>query len=83
MLFPDVFSSVYALSPGALGLVKELGPDGEAYQRAQQVKTKKELVTGYDEVLANIVVALGRAFSPNRDNPPFYADLPFTYQGDS
>ena len=26
---------------------------------------------------------MGRAFSPNPNNPPFYADLPFTYEGDS
>jgi len=83
MLFPDVFASVYALSPAVLGLVKELGADGEAYQRAQLINTKKELVSGFDEILANIVVALGRAFSPNPDNPPFYMDLPFTYQEDS
>jgi len=83
MLFPDVFASVYALSPGALGLVRDTGAGGEAYYRAQQVKTKKELVTGYDEFLANAAVAMGRAFSPNPENPPFYADLPFTYQGDS
>lgn len=82
MLFPNVFSSVYALSPGALGLAKEFGPTGYAYKRAQEIKTINELIAGYNEVYANVVVAMGRAFSPNPNNPPFYVDLPFTYDGD-
>jgi len=51
--------------------------------RAQEIKTRDELVTGYNEFLANLVVAMGRAFSPNPNNPPFYADLPYTYNGDN
>lgn len=83
MLFPDVFSSVYAQSPAALGLVKEMGIKGNTYKRAQEIKTRKELITGYDDMLANVVVAMGRTFSPNPNKPPFYADLPYTYKGDS
>jgi len=82
MLFPDVFSSVYALSPGALGLAKEFGPTANAYKRAQEIKTIDELIAGYDEVYANVVVAMGRAYSPNPSKPPFYVDLPFTYEGE-
>ena len=83
MLFPDVFASVYALSPGPLGLAKEIGIKGQAYKRVQEIKTREELVTGYNEFFPNVVVATGRAFSPNPNKPPFYADLPFTYKGDS
>ena len=83
MLFPDIFTSVYALSPGILGLTKEFGPAGIGYKRAQQIKTREELISGWNEIEANIVVAMGRAFSPNPNNPPFYTDLPFTYEGDS
>ena len=83
MLFPDVFASVYALSPAVMGLVKDFGIKGQGYKRAPQIKTREELVTGYNEFLANAVVATGRAFSPNPNKPPFYADLPFTYKGDS
>ncbi len=32
---------------------------------------------------ANVVIAMGRTFSPNPDKPPFYADLPYSYKGDS
>jgi predicted alpha/beta superfamily hydrolase len=83
MLFPDVFSSVYALSPGLLGLAKEYGAKGKAYHRIKNIKTREELVTGKKEFESNVVIALGRAFSPNPNNPPFYADLPFSYIGDS
>jgi S-formylglutathione hydrolase FrmB len=83
MLFPDVYSSVYALSPYVLGLDKDYGIHGNAYKQAQEIKTREELVTGYSNLNANAVVAVGRAFSPNPDNPPFYADLPYTYKGDS
>ena len=29
------------------------------------------------------MIALARAYSPNLDNPPFYADMPFSWKGDS
>jgi S-formylglutathione hydrolase FrmB len=81
MQFSNVFSSIYAMSPGFLGYVKELGPSSNAYKEAQQIQTREELIKGWDHLLANGVVAMGRAFSPNPDKPPFYADLPFTYDG--
>jgi S-formylglutathione hydrolase FrmB len=85
MQFPEVFSSVYALSPASLALVKESGPKGMAYRRIQEIKTKEELLSSNSLVdfLALGLVAFGRAISPNPDYPPFYADVPYTYQGDS
>ncbi len=83
MLFPDVFTSVYALSPYVLGLEKDYGKDGEAYKQAQTIKSRDTLITGYKYLNANAVIAVGRAFSPNANKPPFYADLPYTYEGDS
>lgn len=83
MQYPEVFSSVYALSPGVLALAEGMGPTGEPFRRAQQIHTRKTLLTGYTELDANMVVAMGRTFSPNPQNPPFFADLPFTYQEDS
>ncbi|MBJ2176329.1 esterase family protein [Aureibaculum sp. A20] len=83
MLFPHVFSSVYALSPATLGIAKEIGIKGEVYKRVQEIKTREELVTGWDKFYPNAIVAMGRTYSPNLNNPPFYADLPFTYKGDS
>jgi enterochelin esterase-like enzyme len=83
MLSPGVFSCVYALSPATLALFKEFGASGTAFRRAQSIRSKEELITGYNDFLANAVVAMGRAYTPNASKPPFYCDLPFTYKGDT
>lgn len=83
MLFPNVFSSVYALSPYVLGLEKDYGKESQAYKQAQLVGSRDTLINGYKYLNANAVVAVGRAFSPNANKPPFYADLPYTYIADS
>ncbi len=83
MLFPNVFSSVYALSPFVLGLEKDFGVEGEAFKQAQMIESRDTLITGYKFLNANALVAVGRAFSPNANKPPFYTDLPYTYSGDS
>ncbi len=82
MLYPDVFASVYGVSPAALGIANEIGPKSRAYKSVTQLKTREELA-GYSDFYPNILVAMGRAFSPNLNKPPFYADLPFTYKGNS
>ena len=80
MLYPDVFSCVYALSPGLLAFVKEFGPNSESYKQLAAIKTKDELdKTHYPRVIA----ACARAWSPNPGKPPFYFDLPFNYVRDS
>lgn len=80
MLFPEVFSSVYALSPGLLAFVKEFGPNSDSFKELSKVKTQEELKKTY---YPKVLVAVARAWSPNPAKPPFYCDLPFTYQGDS
>jgi len=80
MLFPEVFSSVYALSPGLLAFVKEFGPNSDSYKELGKIKTQEELKKTY---YPKVLVAVARAWSPNPAKPPFYCDLPFTYVGDS
>ncbi len=80
MLFPDVFSSVYALSPGLLAFVKEFGPNSDSFKELGKIKTHEELKKTY---YPKVLVAVARAWSPNPAKPPFYCDIPFTYQGDS
>jgi len=80
MLFPEVFSSVYALSPGLLAFVKEFGPNSDSYKELSKIKTVEELKKTY---YPKVLVAVARAWSPNPNKPPFYCDLPFTYEGDS
>jgi enterochelin esterase-like enzyme len=79
MLHPDVFSSIYALSPGLLAFVKEFGPNSNSYREAANVKTQEELKKTY---YPKVLVAVARAWSPNPNKPPFYCDLPFSYDGD-
>jgi pimeloyl-ACP methyl ester carboxylesterase len=80
MLFPDVFSTVYALSPGLLAFVKEFGPNSASFKDLSEIKTVEELRETY---YPKVIVAVARAWSPNPDRPPFYCDFPFTYDGDS
>ena len=80
MLYPEVFSSVYAMSPGLLMMVKEFGANSDSFKELSKIKTVEELRKTY---YPKVLVAVGRAWSPNPANPPFYCDMPFTYQGDS
>jgi S-formylglutathione hydrolase FrmB len=80
MLYPDVFSVMYALSPGLLAFVKEFGAGSDTYKQLSSIKTKEELDKTY---YPKVLVAVARAWSPNPLKPPFYCDLPFNYYGDS
>jgi pimeloyl-ACP methyl ester carboxylesterase len=80
MYFPDVFSSVYTLSPAGLALVEDYGIKGEGFRRLQKIQTREELIKKFVE---NSIVAMGRAYAPNLNNPPFYADFPYRYENGS
>ena len=80
MLYPEMFSSVYALSPGLLAFVKEFGPNSDSFKELGKIKTTEELKKTY---YPKVLVAVGRAWSPNPAKPPFFCDVPFTYKGDS
>lgn len=80
MMYPEVFSAVYAMSPGLLMMVKEFGANSDSYKELAKIKTIEELKKTY---YPKVLVAVARAWSPNPANPPFYCDLPFSYQDDS
>ena len=76
MLYPEVFSCAYAMSPAVLTMNLDFGAANPGFKYAQECKSREELFDkGFDGVA---MVALGRAFSPNPDNPPFFADMPFS-----
>lgn len=77
MHHPDIFSSVYALSPGALTVVSEYGPNSNTYRELGTLKTMEELNRSY---FGKVIVAFARSWSPNPQNPPFYCDIPFEYK---
>ncbi len=76
MRHPDVFGAVYGLSPGALAIVREYGPNSATYREFATLETEADLAKTY---FGKVVVAFGRSWSPNPDKPPFYTDLPFDY----
>ena len=43
MHHPEIFSSVYALSPGALAIVREYGPNSTTYKDFASVKNQEDL----------------------------------------
>jgi len=81
MLYPEVFSCAYALSPALLTFHENVSARSGVFKTIQETTSHDELAKGYFFPIA--VVAAGRTFSPNPDKPPFYADMPFTFKGDS
>ena len=77
---PEIFSSVYALSPGALTIVREYGPNSDTYRELSGLHTIEEVQKTY---FGQVILAFAKSWSPNLSNPPFYCDIPFEYQGDS
>ncbi len=81
---PEVFSTVYALSPATLGVItEEFGIRGNAYRRINEISSREQLITGRDEFEPNAIVAMGRAYTPNLDKPPYYTNFPYEYENDS
>jgi hypothetical protein len=78
MHHPEIFSSVYTLSPGALAIVREYGPNSNIYKELANMRTKEELSESY---ISKAIVAFAKSWSPNPNNPPFYCDIPFEYNG--
>lgn len=78
MHHPDIFSSVYALSPGALTVVREYGPNSNTFRELANIKTQDELNSSY---FGKVMIAFAKSWSPNPQNPPFYCDIPFEYEG--
>ncbi|TLF46332.1 alpha/beta hydrolase [Maribacter aurantiacus] len=79
MKHPDIFQTVYALSPGALTIVREYGPNSNTYVEFSKMKTIEDLSKSY---FGKVIMAFGRSWSPNPNKPPFYFDLPFEYVND-
>ena len=79
MHHPDIFSSVYGLSPGAVAIAGEYGPNSNTYTELTQIKSMEQLSRTY---FPKVIVAFARSWSPNPNNPPFYADIPFEYDED-
>ena len=76
---PDVFAAAYALSPGALAIVGEYGPESDTYRTLAGLRGPGERLE--DHYFAKVAVAFGRSWSPNPNAPPFFCDVPYGYRG--
>lgn len=80
MLYADVFGAVYAMSPAVLNWAEEMNVSNPAFKVIGAAREEKEVFNHFFNL---VLISLGRAFSPNEQKPPFYANLPATYAGDS
>jgi S-formylglutathione hydrolase FrmB len=78
MLYPDVFGSVYAMSPAAIAMTEDFTVFHYGFKLALEAKNKEEL---FKDFFATAFVAMGRTYTPNPNKPPFYCDLPVSYKG--
>ena len=77
MKYPDVFQVVYGMSSALLGFAAntDLSEKNAGFERAATV-TPQTLNPREDSMVASIL-CVAQAFSPNVENPPFLADLPY------
>lgn len=69
---PDVFSSLYVMSPCCLQ--PNLDPGGPAMARVEAIRTVEDVQAA--DFLTKAVFASAAAWSPNPHNPPLFVDLP-------
>jgi S-formylglutathione hydrolase FrmB len=70
--FPEVFSSIYSLSPCCLAA--NMNPQPETGSQAEAIKTLQEVEKA--NLGVRTMLASAAAWSPNPKNPPFFIDLP-------
>ncbi len=80
MLYPDVFSCVYANTPATLNWSDGINTSIVAFKIISNAKSDSDI---FNNNSATVMVDLARTYSPNLNKPPFYADMPAYYIGDS
>jgi S-formylglutathione hydrolase FrmB len=79
---PDVFGATYAHSPAVLGWGGDLSADSPAWDTALSFRTLADFDQAQGKhYLAQALVAMAVAWSPNPDRPPFFGDYPFSGSG--
>jgi S-formylglutathione hydrolase len=84
MKYPEVFSSVYALSPCCGGFEGDITAENQAWKRTLALKARSELnkePKTFEEFWTVALLAFSVAASPNPQKPPFFADYPYRLQG--
>ena len=79
---PDLFSSVYAMSPCCTVLDADIGPSSPIWSHTQQINSAAELPDVLRrEFLLAVAIAMDAAFAPDPQKPPMLGDPPFHRQG--
>jgi S-formylglutathione hydrolase FrmB len=84
MKHPEVFGATYALSPCCLGLEGDLTGDNLVWAKAAKVTSRDLFMrppASLDDFFSIAMIATSAAFSPNKDRPPLYVDLPYVQKG--
>ena len=77
---PDVYTAVYGHSPAIGALTHSFSLANErSFSIAAKANSKDDLLKDF---MARAIIAYGRTFTPNLMKPPFYCDLPITYEND-
>jgi S-formylglutathione hydrolase FrmB len=80
MRHPDVFSSIYALSPCCTGMEGDFGPDNPAWSKTLHLTSRDQLKMppqSFDDFYQLAFVALAAAISPNANRATFFVDFPY------
>jgi len=91
MLFSDVFSSVYAMSPGVLNWANDFTIKNNGFKRISKSKNEKDILKEFDMAepldedgfYAGALTAMARVYSPDATNLIIQAKLPVHFIGDS
>lgn len=78
MRYPEVFGSVYAMSPCCLDLADDLGHGNTAWKKAIGFRSPEDIGKAMEEedFYPVAIYALASSISPNPAKPPFFVDLP-------
>lgn len=81
MRHPDVFGSVYAMSPCCLDLAEDIGHGNQSWRKAIGFRSPEEIGKSLAEgdFYPVAIYALASALSPNPEKPPFFVDLPMRH----
>jgi S-formylglutathione hydrolase len=80
MKHPDIFSTVYALSPCCLGIEGDFTSENPAWLKTIRLTSKEQLKPkpeSLDDFYQVAFVAVSAAFSPNPRHAPFLVDFPY------
>lgn len=80
MKHPEIFSSVYALSPCCLAMEADISEANTAWAGVLQLTSKDQLSApsrGFAQFFHTAFIAMSAAISPNPNRAPFFVDFPF------